>query len=145
MKNNTHFVFNNLIFEYYIVYETIWKNTVEPDRPRMINRLMRFACWSPKATDKHSKYVIFFCFSTATVFARTPLNDTLQCTLPLLSILYISSADHCYVPQGACLLTADYIPDKTFVPSHTKVAPVRAMSDRSSSVITPFFLNVGTR
>jgi len=108
------------------------ENTVEPVRPHTINWLMRSACWTPKATNKHSKHIIFFCFSTATVVARTPLDVTLQRTFPLLSILYISSTDHCYVPQGACLLTADYTPDKAFAPSQTKVAPVRAVSVRGS-------------
>jgi len=32
---NTHFVFNNFIFEFGAVYEIMWKNTVESGRPQM--------------------------------------------------------------------------------------------------------------
>jgi len=33
------------------VYEMIWKNIVEPDRPQMIIWLKRIARWIPKATN----------------------------------------------------------------------------------------------
>jgi hypothetical protein len=35
---------------------------VEPDRPQMTIRYMRFACWITKATDTHSEYVILSAF-----------------------------------------------------------------------------------
>jgi len=54
-NRNTHFVFSNLIFEYYIFYEKIWKNTAEPDKPHVTNWRMRFACWTPNATDTHTQ------------------------------------------------------------------------------------------
>ena len=53
------------------------KNIVEPGRPQMTIWHMRTACWIPLATNAHSEYVILFCFSTATVVARTPLHGTL--------------------------------------------------------------------
>jgi hypothetical protein len=41
------------------VEEIMWKNMVQPDRPQMpIIQRMRFACWTTKATDIHSEYVI---------------------------------------------------------------------------------------
>jgi hypothetical protein len=41
----------------------MWKNTVQPDRPQTtITRRMRFACWITKATDTHSKHIIFIAF-----------------------------------------------------------------------------------
>ena len=40
----------------------MWKNTVEPGRPRMTTWLMRTACWITKATDTHSECVIFIAF-----------------------------------------------------------------------------------
>jgi hypothetical protein len=43
-------------------YEMVWKNTVEHDRPHMTIRCMRIACWIPKATNKHSEYVILIGF-----------------------------------------------------------------------------------
>jgi hypothetical protein len=34
------------------LYEIMWKNMVEPDRPHdIVIRRMRFACWITKATD----------------------------------------------------------------------------------------------
>jgi hypothetical protein len=40
----------------------MWKNKVEPERPRMTTWLMHFECWIPNATDTHSEYVILFAF-----------------------------------------------------------------------------------
>jgi hypothetical protein len=34
-KINTRFLFNHFFPEYRAVYETVWKNVVEPDRPQM--------------------------------------------------------------------------------------------------------------
>jgi hypothetical protein len=44
------------------VYELMWKNIVEPDRPQMTVRRIRFACWIPKAANTHSEYAIFIAF-----------------------------------------------------------------------------------
>jgi hypothetical protein len=40
----------------------MWKNNVEPCRPQMTIRRMRFACRITKATDAHSEYVILIAF-----------------------------------------------------------------------------------
>ena len=42
-KQNIHFVFNNFFLENHAVYEIMWKNIVQPDRPQIILR-MRIAC-----------------------------------------------------------------------------------------------------
>ena len=42
-------------FENCAVYEIMWNNIVQPDKPQMT---MRFPCWITKATDTHSEYVI---------------------------------------------------------------------------------------
>jgi hypothetical protein len=47
-----------LVFDNRAAYEIMWKNTVEPDRTQMTIWRMRIACWSPKATNTHSEYVI---------------------------------------------------------------------------------------
>jgi len=44
------------------IYGTLWKNTVEADRPQMAIRHMRFACWIPKTTNTHSIYVVLLLF-----------------------------------------------------------------------------------
>ena len=77
-NQNTHFVFSNFFpQEVVLVYEIIWKDIVERGRPQITIWRMRIACWIPKATDTHSEYVILYCFTTATVVARTRLNATL--------------------------------------------------------------------
>jgi len=40
-----------------LLYDILWKNNVQPDRPHCI------ACWIPKATSTHSDYVILIAFS----------------------------------------------------------------------------------
>ena len=40
------------------VYDIIWKNMVEPGRPRMTVWRMHIARWITKATNTHSEYVI---------------------------------------------------------------------------------------
>jgi hypothetical protein len=64
-KIKTHFMFSNfffenrvVFFENRVVYEIMWKNTAEPERPQMTIWHTRFACWITKATDTHSKDVI---------------------------------------------------------------------------------------
>jgi len=52
---NTHFVINNFSLA---LYEIMWKNMVESNRPQMTIWRMRIAYWITKATDTHSEYVI---------------------------------------------------------------------------------------
>ena len=62
-NQNTHFMLNNFFLEIRAVYEIVWKNIVDPDRPQMIIvRRMRLACWITKATDTHSEYVILVAY-----------------------------------------------------------------------------------
>jgi hypothetical protein len=49
-------------FENRAVYEIMWKNAVEPDRPQMTWR-KRTACWITKATNTHSEYAIIIALS----------------------------------------------------------------------------------
>ena len=52
-NQNTYFVYNNLffLFENRAIYEIMWKNIVEPGRPRMTMWRMRIASWLTKATN----------------------------------------------------------------------------------------------
>ena len=61
-NQNTHFVFSTFLSENRAVYDILWENEVERDRPQMTIRGVPFACWIPKATDKHSEYVILIAF-----------------------------------------------------------------------------------
>jgi hypothetical protein len=38
VSQNTHFIFNNLFSENRVVYEIMWKNVVEADRPQMTTK-----------------------------------------------------------------------------------------------------------
>jgi len=41
-------------FENHAVFEIIWNNTVDPDRPQMTIWCMHIACWITKDTNTHS-------------------------------------------------------------------------------------------
>jgi hypothetical protein len=59
-KIETHILYSITSFENGGVYEIMWKNVVEPDRPLLTIWLMRITCWVPKATSKQSQYVTTF-------------------------------------------------------------------------------------
>jgi hypothetical protein len=44
------------------LYETKWKNIVEPDSPQMTIWRMRITCWIPKTTDIHLEYILLIAF-----------------------------------------------------------------------------------
>jgi hypothetical protein len=64
-KIKTHIIFSKLsfFFENHAVYELVWKNIAEPDRPQMKIWHMRIACWIPKATNTQSECVILIAFA----------------------------------------------------------------------------------
>jgi hypothetical protein len=85
MSNNVFF------FENRAVYEIIWKNMAQPQRPKMT--IQHGACALHAGYLKLQKHTLTicnnYCFSTATMVTRTRLNVTL------------------YV-QSACLLVNNY-------------------------------------
>jgi len=66
-----------------VVYEIMWKNIVQPDRPQMTIWRMRIACWITKATNIHSEYVmlIFFHFNNGCMDAIGYVAHTLSVLL----------------------------------------------------------------
>jgi hypothetical protein len=61
-KIKTHISYSITFFlEIHAVYEIMWKNIVDPDRP---DEDMAYAhcCWIPKPTNTHSEYVITIAF-----------------------------------------------------------------------------------
>jgi len=52
---NTHSLFSNCFFGNCTIFEIMWKNIVELDRPQMTVFFMHFACWITKGTDTHSE------------------------------------------------------------------------------------------
>jgi len=83
-NQKTHFIF--IIFfppENHAIYEIMWQNVVEPDRPHNIARRMHVACWITKAA--HALRVCnAYWFSTATVVTRKHLSVTFIRILPVL-------------------------------------------------------------
>jgi len=61
-NQNTYFISKNFFFEYRAVYEIMWKHIIQPNRPQMTVRRMRFACWKPTATNAHSEHVTHIAF-----------------------------------------------------------------------------------
>jgi len=54
------FYVQKLLLENCVVYEMMWKNTVDLDRPQMTILHMCIACCIPTATNTHSEYVTLF-------------------------------------------------------------------------------------
>ena len=52
-------MFNTVFPEDLALFDKMWKNVVEPDRPPITMWQMRLARWFPKATDTHSEYEIY--------------------------------------------------------------------------------------
>ena len=89
-NRNTHFMSNHFLLENPAADEIMWKNTVQQGRPQIIWR-KRIACWTNKATNKHTHSIYNnHCVSVATLAARTPLNVTLY--VHCLSCIYILSS-----------------------------------------------------
>jgi hypothetical protein len=82
----THIFYGVTLFENRAVYEIMWKNMVEPVRPRMTVRI-RISCWVPKATIPYPEYVTFIAFPTQKMDAQTHLNITFIHTLPVFYYL----------------------------------------------------------
>ena len=61
-NKNIHFRFSNFFFFNRAIYEIMWKNIVEPDRPQMTIWFMHVACWITKATNTQSEYMILIAF-----------------------------------------------------------------------------------
>ena len=50
-NQNKNFIFSNIFSKIMPMYEIMWKNIVELDRPHMAIWCMCFACWVPMATN----------------------------------------------------------------------------------------------
>ena len=63
------------------VFEIMWKNCLEPDRPHMTIQRMHIAWSMPKATDTHSEWVVIIAF---------PLQQWLHELVSMSSNTYIA-------------------------------------------------------
>jgi len=76
-------MFNSFFFffEIHAIYEKMWKNTVEREKPQVTIWRMRIAYWITKATNTHSEYVILITF---------PLQQWLHQQVSILHYTYIA-------------------------------------------------------
>ena len=62
-RKSKHILCSKTFFFFIVsLFEIMWKNIVEPGRPRMTIWRVRIACWIPKATNTHSRYVTLVAF-----------------------------------------------------------------------------------
>jgi len=73
-NQSTHFMFNNFVSKNCAIYETIWNNMVESDRPCMTVQPMCIAWWMSKAAGTHSECEILNCFSLLKLVTCVRLN-----------------------------------------------------------------------
>ena len=94
------------------VYELMWYNMEELDRPQMAIWRMRIACWKPKVTNTHSEYVILTAFPLQELHERVLMfrlylymhclscSDSLRSGIGAMLLLnlrqYDSCLDYCY-------------------------------------------------
>jgi hypothetical protein len=91
-EQNTDFMFSNFPpHENRTVYEIMWKNMVEPDRPQMTAIIWRmcFACWISKATRTPSEYVILIAFARHQGLRERTLMLRVR-TWPVLFLEYLN-------------------------------------------------------
>jgi hypothetical protein len=81
---------NNFFFDNRGVYEILWENSVEPDRPQTAILCVRFACWISEAkhTNTHTHthtHRIFntYCFHGKNGYVNAPRCYVIR-TLPVL-------------------------------------------------------------
>ena len=62
-KIKTHVLYTLIFFAHIAaICEITWKNMFEPNKPHMTIWRVRLTCWTTKATDTNSEYVIFIAF-----------------------------------------------------------------------------------
>ena len=90
-NQNTHFEFF-FVLENRVVYEIMWKKSVEPDRPHMTIWRLPIACLIPeaKATKTHSEYVITIAFHLQYGCKNTPHF----CVIRSLPVLLCFTSDY---------------------------------------------------
>jgi hypothetical protein len=97
-NENTHFMLRNFFLENHAVYEIIWKNTVEPERPQMTTYRMRISYWVSLAKNTLGICNIN-CFFATTMVTRKRLYVSLYVhCLSFYFSLFSSFLFLCYHP-----------------------------------------------
>jgi hypothetical protein len=67
-KIKAHILYSIFFFENRAVYNTMWKNILQSDRPQITTWHMRIACWTHKATNTHLECAILIAFPLQQLF-----------------------------------------------------------------------------
>jgi len=118
-KIKTHFLCS-ITLENRAVYEMMWKNVVESDRPQMTIWCMQIACWIPisKSTNTQSEYVILIAIQCNNGYTNAPRCYVTR-TLPLL-LVYEEPCTQVYLlkwwlfVQRAAQNTSTHSADRTY-------------------------------
>jgi hypothetical protein len=93
-KIEKHILYSvNFFPENRAVFKLMWKDTVQTDRPQITIWRMRITCWTTKATNTHSEYVILIAFPLQQLVHERA--STLRYTLLLLVIRARSQGSGC--------------------------------------------------
>jgi hypothetical protein len=91
-------MFNTKFFENSAVYEIVWKNTEEPDRPQMAVLSIRIGSWA-NATNTHPELLTFIAF---------PLQKWLNERASVLRFKYIAPLFFLPPPKKNSLMFLKY-------------------------------------
>jgi hypothetical protein len=105
-KIKTHFVFSNFFFFSKIVpFMTMWKNVVEPDRPRVTQWLIRIA-WYILRSQTQAQNMQHLLFSHCNnCYTNTPQCYVIR-TLPVLFVSSLPASYPCRLSRNPGLITA---------------------------------------
>jgi hypothetical protein len=82
-------------FETRVVYQIMWENNVERDRPRVTIWHMRIACWTLIANRTHSEIVILTAFRQLQWLHERAKSYVIH-ALPVLLLVTITQTKHHY-------------------------------------------------
>ena len=95
-NQNTHFMFNNFFSENHAVYEIMWKNIVETDRPQLTICVHAHCILYTNGYKRPFRIWNTYCFSTVTVVARTRLSITLYILYLTCSNFMLGYSVYCF-------------------------------------------------
>jgi hypothetical protein len=96
----------------------MWKNTADPDRPKMTIWRMRIAYWTKKVTNTHSEYVIL-------LFRRSSgcTNAPQCCIIRTFPVLFLAKLRHSHQWRWNCSLTSSTFTSKLISNKSFKTSP----------------------
>ena len=102
----TRISYSVTFFRELCLFQITWKISAEFGRPQMTIQRMLIAYWIPKATDTHSKYVIFIAFPSQQWLQERV--SMLRLYLHCLSLLLFFSCLHYYILACHIILVLEH-------------------------------------